>query len=319
MLRRTTPFAVALAIVTTFATAASAAPSRDGRPWGRGTMQPTFGLGLGLGRDATHLAFGLGFRYFVVGGLGVGLSLSDSITIFSSSLKADFPGVNKQIPTNTFRITPSLQYVFYRSRWFSPYAHAGVGPAIFNNGGGVVGNWVAGPGAYIGIGGPVYLNVGVDFSSMFPRSTCDRAYRYESAAALVQFEGYCGFRWGPTIGLVVAFGGGRNRRRESPPPDGPMPDNPMHEAIEVEPVRESTPEPVEPPVEAPVEPPPTFGPMPADTPTDPPTGETTPPTEGPAPAAPSGSAPTPVPSEAPSAVAPPPVSSRAGTFALRHP
>lgn len=245
---RTTPFAVALAIVTAFALPASAAPSRQARPWGRGTMQPTLGLGLGLGRDATHLGFGLGFRYFVVGGLGVGLSLSDSITIFSSSLKADFPGVNKQIPTNTFRITPSLQYVFYRSRWFSPYAHAGVGPAIFNNDGGVVGHWVAGPGAYIGIGGPVYLNVGVDFSSMFPRGKCDRAYRYQDAAGTVQFEGYCGFSWGPNIGLVVAFGGGRNRRRAPPPP----PDNPMPDAIEPEPVRGF--DPVPPPEPVPSEP-----------------------------------------------------------------
>jgi hypothetical protein len=298
---RTTPIAVALAILTAIASPVSAAPSRE-RPWGRGTMQPTFGFGLGLGRDATQLGFGLGFRYFVVGGLGVGLSLSDSITIFSSSLKNDFPGVNKQIPTNTFRITPSLQYVFYRSRWFSPYAHAGVGPAIFNNGGGVVGQWVAGPGAYIGIGGPVYLNVGVDFSSMFPRGKCDRAYRYEAAGSTVQFEGYCGFSWGPNIGLVVAFGGGRGKRRASPPPDNPMPD-----AVEPD-TRPFAPDPIESPATTPGEDVPAApattvvepaapAPAPTDDPSAPPPDPRAPETTPPGPA--------PTPSDDPSAVAPP--------------
>jgi hypothetical protein len=189
-------------------------------------MVPTFGFGLGLGRDATQLGFGLGFRYFAVAGLGFGLSLSDSITIFSDSLKSEFPGLTKRIPTNIFRITPSVQYVFYRSRWFSPYVHAGVGPSFFNNRRGVVGHWVAGPGAYIGIGGPVYLNVGVDFSSMFPGGKCNRAYRYEDPDGDTQFVGYCGFSWGPNIGIVVSLGG-RSKRRAPPPstpPPNPMPD-----------------------------------------------------------------------------------------------
>lgn len=257
------------------------------RPWGRGTLMPTFGFGLGLGRDATQLGFGLGVRYFAVGGLGLGLSLTDSITIFSESLKSEFPGLTKRIPTNIFRITPSVQYVFYRSRWFSPYVHAGVGPSFFNNGRGVVGHWVAGPGAYIGIGGPVYLNVGVDFSSMFPSGKCNQAYRYQGAAGDVQFSGYCGFRWGPNLGIVVAFGGGGKRRSKRPPPPNPMEDVPIEAApVEPTPIEPVPIEPVEPeavesePVApAPVEPAPaeTVAPAPSETVAPAPT-----PSEGPA-------------------------------------
>ncbi len=289
--------ACALAIV--LATPSVALAARDGdpkRPWGRGTLMPTFGFGLGLGRDATQIGLGVGVRYFVVGGLGVGLSLSDSITIFSESLKSEFPGLTKRIPTNTFRITPSLQYVFYRSRWFSPYVHAGVGPSIFNNGRGVVGHWVAGPGAYIGIGGPVYLNVGVEFSSMFPSGKCNRAYRYSGDTPDVQFDGFCGFNWGPNLGIVVAFGGGRSKRRAAPasPPPNPMrgaydpfPDDaPLADPSSVPAGEPHSPE------SAPIEGPPPAGPTPAGpTPVGPmPEG---PMPEGPTPEGPTPAGPTP--------------------------
>lgn len=274
----------ALALGLVFAAPNVAEAARDGdpkRPWGRGTLVPSFGFGLGLGSDATQLGFGVGFRYFAIGGLGLGLSLSDSITIFSDSLKSEFPGLTKRIPTNIFRITPSVQYVFYRSRWFSPYVHAGVGPSFFNNGRGTVGHWVAGPGAYIGIGGPVYLNIGVDFSSMFPAGKCNRAYRYAGPVVDVQFSGYCGFSWGPNIGIVVSFGGSRSKRRApSNPPPNPMPD-----AIEPEPIE---PEPVEPEVVPPIE-----GPAPEVRPEGPPPGEPLP--EGPAPEGPPPGAPPPEP------------------------
>lgn len=290
-------------------TVASAARDVDPRrPWGRGTMMPTFGFGVGLGRDATQLGFGLGFRYFAVGGLGLGLSLSDSITIFSESLKSEFPGLTKRIPTNTFRITPSVQYVFYRSRWFSPYVHAGVGPSFFNNGRGTVGHWVAGPGAYIGIGGPVYLNVGVDFSSMFPTGKCNRAYRYEGSAGDVQFAGYCGFSWGPNLGIVVSFGGGRSKRRAPPRQVAP---NPLPDAIEPEPVPPFEPEPVEttPPVDPPPVDPGFPGPPPGEdpggspdlkSPPTPPEAEPDAPPPGPAP-----DAPAPVPAPEPVGAEPP--------------
>ncbi|MBK8239614.1 MAG: hypothetical protein IPK74_29175 [Deltaproteobacteria bacterium] len=222
----TAPIACAIAcVLATPAHAARANPSDGPRPWGRDTVMPSFGFGMGFSREATSLGFGLGFRYFAIAGLGLGVSLSDSILIFSESIKSSYPGIHKQVPTNTVFITPSAQYVFFRSRWFSPFVHAGVGPAIFNNHRGVVGHWVAGPGAFIGIGGPVYLNVGVDFSGMFPSGKCNDAYRYHGTAADVQFSGFCSFSWSPNIGLVVAFGGGKKRRRgtTAPAPANPMP------------------------------------------------------------------------------------------------
>lgn len=281
--------AAAIAIAT-MPTEAAARDYRPGqvRPWGRGTVLPSFGFGVGIGRDFTSLGFGLGASYFVANGFAVGLSLSDSVLILKDSLKSEFPGVGKQIPTNVFSLTPTLQYVFFRSRWFSPYVHAGVGPAFFNNQRGTVGAWLAGPGAFIGIGGPVFLDIGVDFFGKFPTGKCNRAYTYESEGSAVQFQGFCSFGWSPNIGIVVAFGGGggksRRARPSSPPPDNPLPED---ELVEPPPQPVETIEPPPPsdaPVDAPVEdpdvPPPTE--MPAEPPSEPvgpppPEGTPTPP------------------------------------------
>lgn len=292
--------ASALALGTALAPAA-AVHARDGagldnRPWGRRTLLPSFGFGLGFSRDATSLGFGLGFRYFAIAGLGLGLSLSDSVLIFSESIKSNYPGINKQVPTNTFYLTPSAQYVFFRSRWFSPYVHAGVGPAFFNNRRGVIGHWVAGPGAYINVGGPVYLTVGVDFSGMFPVGKCNDAYLYRGSAANVQLSGFCSFNWSPNLGLVVAFGGGK-RRRNPPPTSAPR--NPLPDAIEQTPPPSSAPTPIEP-----------VSPQPQPEPTPPsplapqPEGPTPAPAAAPAQPTPEGPAPTPT--VAPSPEAPPP-------------
>ncbi|MEZ4454556.1 MAG: hypothetical protein R3B09_34205, partial [Nannocystaceae bacterium] len=158
-------------------------------------------------------------NYFLANGFAVGLGLSDTIFIYSRSLRAEYPGIEDQVATNLFRVMPQLQYVFLRNRWFSPYAFAGVGPVFLNNGGGTVGEWNAGPGAYIGLGGPVFLDVGVGFSARFPQSKCDDAFTYMGAVALDA----CSFRWGPRIGFVLAFGAGRSsaaprRQRSAPPP-----------------------------------------------------------------------------------------------------
>lgn len=266
---------------------AQARTTDDPRPWGRGTLMPTFGFGLGFSPDVIQLGFGLGASYFVVGGLSLGLSLDDTIFIYSSAVKNQFPGIEKQIPTNLFRITPSVQYVFYRSYRFSPYATVGVGPSFFNNDNGVFGHWTAGPGAYIGLAGPVFLDVGVGFSGMFPPSRCNDAFLYAppgGGTPARAFEGFCDFNWGPRIGLVLAFGGRRSADRPSerrrPPPEPPP--SPMRaEPIPVEPApapaesvsspseaspevpRETAPDEPPSPAEAPV---PDVSPSPADAP-----------------------------------------------------
>jgi hypothetical protein len=258
---------------------AAAVDDERGRPWGRGTVMPSFGFGVAFGQDLTQIGVGLGASYFVWHGLSLGLGLSNQFLIWSSSFKNMYPGIEDQIPTNIFRITPSAQYVFYRSRWFSPYVSGGIGPTFFNNAGGVHGHWVAGPGAYIGLGGPVFLDVGVNFSGMFPKDRCNDAFIYEGVGGeRVRLEGMCSFGWGPRIGLILAFGSrGRGRaqpsRRTAPPPDRyePPPENPMQPeparpqpdpwagpdeepGPEPEPPVQAEP-PVEPPAEPPVEPP----------------------------------------------------------------
>ncbi len=235
----------AVAVALACPTEAEAAPTpRDDRPFGKGTWLPTFGLGAGgFFSDIANVSVGLGFNYFLVHGLSAGLSFSDTILIYRSALKAQYPGIEDSLPTNIFDITPSLRYVFLRSRRFSPYVFAGAGPVFFNHGAGTHGQWAAGPGVFFNVGGPLFVNVSVTFSSMFPVDRCNDAVTYESDEGAIQL-GVCSFQWGPQLGAVLAFGGGRAERRrrreqqERPEPYYPPPTpttNPMGEAVDDEP------------------------------------------------------------------------------------
>ncbi|MCA9710292.1 MAG: outer membrane beta-barrel protein, partial [Myxococcales bacterium] len=223
------------ALALAWSSPADAAP-RD-RPWGRGISVPSFGLGAGgFFSDVANVGFGLGFGYFIVNGLSVGLGFSDTILIYRSTIKAQYPGIQDGLPTNIFSITPRLQYVFFRSSRFSPYVSAGVGPVFFNHGGGTHGQWGAGPGVYINVWGPLYLDVGIGFSGMFPSDRCNDAWTYQSTTGAVALD-VCSFQWGPRIGPVLAFGGRRRaeqrRRDREPPPEYYEPaDNPMDEAVD---------------------------------------------------------------------------------------
>jgi hypothetical protein len=214
--------AVALAstVVLAWPSEAEAAPSDD-RPWGRGVLRPSFGLspwGL-LNPDVASLSFGLGFNYYIINGLSVGLGVSDTIFIYRSAFRAQYPGIETQLPTNMVEITPTLQYVFFRSRWFSPYVYGGVGPVFFNHGAGTHGQWVAGPGVYINVAGPLYVSLGVGFSGLFPGGRCNDALTYQPQDPLGQglLLDLCSFRWGIQPGLVLAFGGGGRRQERRPP------------------------------------------------------------------------------------------------------
>jgi len=251
---------------------AALAEPPDERPWGRGVLRPSFGLSAGglFNQETATLGFGLGFNYFIVNGLSAGLSLSDTIFIYRSAFKAQYPGIETTLPTNMIEVTPTVQYVFFRSRRFSPYVYGGVGPVFFNHGAGTHGQWVGGPGAYLNVTGPLYVSVGVGFSGLFPAGRCKDALTYQPADPLdgpVPLD-LCSFRWGPQVGLALAFGGGQRRReprepraprREPPPPYEPE-DGPPHDAV---PAR-----PVEPPHDAvparPVEPPHDADPTPTD-------------------------------------------------------
>ena len=213
MLRRCLPYAVALALLGVTSTADARPPDDGNRPWRRGILMPSVGLGAGFTSNLTQVHLGLGASYFVANGLAFGLGVSDTIFIFSQDFRATYPGIEDQVATNMVRIMPTARWVFWRNRWFSPYVFGGAGPVFLNHGGGTVGEWNAGPGAYIGLGGPVFLDLGVGFSARFPREKCDEAFYYNGPSAAGQVIDACSFRWGPRIGLVLAFGGGRSSGR----------------------------------------------------------------------------------------------------------
>lgn len=220
-------------------------------------MRPTFGLspwGL-FNQDVATLSFGLGFNYFVVNGFSLGLGLSDTIFIYRSAFKARYPGIERQLPTNMLELTPTLQYVFFRSRRFSPYVYGGVGPVFFNHGAGTHGQWVAGPGVYINVAGPLFVSLGVGFSGLFPGGRCKEAltYRPEDPTGQGLLLDLCSFRWGPQVGVAIAFGGGRGRGRERRPPREPVEParNPLPHAVAPEP----SPPPQDPPPADAAEPP----------------------------------------------------------------
>ncbi len=237
-----------------WASPAEAADDDRGRPWAKGTVVPSFGFGFGYSRDLVALSFGLGASYYLFNGFSLGLQLDDQVLIYSKSLKGDLPDLENQIPTNVFRLTPVAQWVFLRRPRFSPYVFAGVGPVFFNNDNGVHGHWTAGPGAYLGLAGPVWLDIGVGFSGMFPTDACNDSFVYRSESGdSVRVLDYCSFRWGPRLGLVLAFGGGGKKRERESAPDPfatePAP-NPMEEAVPepepmpgLEPLPELEPEP----------------------------------------------------------------------------
>jgi hypothetical protein len=259
---------------------AHAAQDERGRPWARGTFTAGFGPGLGFGGDVTHLHLGASGRYFVVNGLALGLSLADTILIYSASLKNEFPGINKRLPTNVFRLVPHVQYVFFRNQWFSPYVLAGVGPAFMNHGSGTHGYWRAMPGAYIGLGrSGIFLDIGIQFDGMFPVGRCVDAITDETTGLYP--GGLCSFGWGPHIGIVGAFGGrGQSRRsRDAAPPSNPLP-------REVAPAPEPAPAQPDPPTASPEEQPPVTTPVEPVPSEPPPPGPDDAPPPGPAPSEP---------------------------------
>jgi len=288
--RRALPLALSLLTLLTVPATAAARPfSRepDDKPWVRGTLMPSFGLGGSFGsRGGGSLLVAAGLSYFVVNNLGLGLSLRNFTTFLPSSLKADFPGIEKQIPTNEFSVIPGMTLMLYRSYRFTPYIGAGVGPVFLNHKRGVVGEWNAGPGVLIGLGRMFAFSIGVNFSMRFPGDRCDAAYRYQGADTTVSFNS-CGVRWGINGGLVFGFGVGRKRNPPPPPPEPTYAPEPAPSPGYAEPAPypaasppsepPAPPVPTEEPIAAPPAAPPAAAePTPGEPPAAPPPGESLP-------------------------------------------
>ncbi len=264
----------------------------DDRPWTRGTLMPSFGLGGSFySRGGGNLLIAGGLSYFFVNNLAVGLQLRNFTTFLGSYYKETFPGIEKQIPTNEFSLIPGMTAILYRSYRFSPYVHAGVGPVFLNHKHGVVGEWNAGPGVLIGLGRRLAIDLGVSFSMRFPDAKCDRAFTYGDGPPIDA----CGFRWGIRAGLVFGFGVGRKHHETPPPPPQdpyapppasspgyaePAPAPAPHEPAPATPAEPETPPPAGPaPEPAPAAPPPAAPPAttpPPAAPASPPAGESVP-------------------------------------------
>ncbi len=190
---------------------AQAREDEQGRPFGRGTVIPRLGVGFGYSQDLFSIGWGVGVGYFVVDGLELGASVGGTHLIWNRDFKATYPGVEDKLPGTLIEITPQLRYVFFRNRWFSPYAFAGVGPTFLTNNAPspTIGHWTAGPGFFIGLGRYVFLDISVRFSGRFPGDTCTDAFTdvFETSDGSVELEvtGFCGFTWNPGIGVGFTF------------------------------------------------------------------------------------------------------------------
>lgn len=209
----------ALAVAFALHAPEARAADEEERPWQARTIAPSAALGFEYDRDSIAFSFGAGLDYYVLPGFSFGVVLSDQIVLYSDDLRARLVGVEDQIPTNMFRATGLARFVFYRGRVFSPFIFAGLGPTVLNNRNGTFGHWVAGPGAYVHLVANVYLDLGMNFGGMFPVERCGNAFEFEPprGAPFRAVEDYCSFRWGPRLGIVVAFGA-RPRTRSIPPP-----------------------------------------------------------------------------------------------------
>jgi hypothetical protein len=189
-------------------------PENAVQPWRKGTLAPSFEFGFGYRRDAISLGFGVGLGYYIIDGLSLGLELDDTVSLYSANRRSRHPNLGDEVPTNLVRLTPTVRYVFFRRYRFSPYVEAGIGPTFLNNGHGPLGHWKAGPGVFIGLTGPLFLDVGVVFSGFFPVDRCDSAFDYAPAGAdpVGVLDGVCAFDWGPRVGLALAFDVAKNKR-----------------------------------------------------------------------------------------------------------
>ncbi len=218
----------------------------DDRPWTRGVIMPSFGLGGSFGsRGGGSLQVSAGLNYFFVNNLALGLQLRNFTTFLPPSYKEAFPGIEKQIPTNELSLIPSFTAILYRSYRASPYVFAGVGPVFLNHKRGVIAEWNAGPGVLIGLGRRLAIDLGVNFSMRFPGDRCDKAYTYTSGDITV-VSSACGFRWGIRAGLVFGFGVGRAHNPPPQPPQDPYTSPPSPSYPEPAPPPAPVPEPVAP-------------------------------------------------------------------------
>jgi hypothetical protein len=125
----------------------------DGKPYAKGDMEPSFGLGFAGYDTAYYMMIGGSFAYYVVNRFAPGLEVTYG-TDFGS---ADIP--------DDVTLLPFAKFVILRSTKFAPYLIAQVGREFEFAGANAVHSWIAGAGvgANIGLGAHFVLKIEVTF------------------------------------------------------------------------------------------------------------------------------------------------------------
>ena len=127
-MRRALPLVLSLAAALPLPVNAAEPPATR-RPWPRGTLMPSLALGASVlvDRPGGTLQLSGGLSYFVVDHLALGLSLRSSTSFLVEYVRTYHPGVEKQIATHEFSVTPVVTVVPHRGYLISPFIGVGVG------------------------------------------------------------------------------------------------------------------------------------------------------------------------------------------------
>lgn len=150
-----------------------------------------------IASSLTLVGFGLRGGWFARESLEIGAELQGALLLASTTEPSQRPRAGD--PTTAFRFTPLLRWLPLRNEVFAASLLVGVGPAVFGSGGGVLAHAVAAPGAWVRLGGRIWLDLAIRFSLTFPGPRCRAAFSGPAA------PGFCELQFGPQLGLLVVF------------------------------------------------------------------------------------------------------------------
>jgi len=164
---------VVLVVAIVFAQAAPASAGEVAGIFGQGRTRLIVTGGTGYAFNETYFVFGVGASYFVLDGLSAGLDLE----WWSSA------------DPNIFKVSPSLEYVFYQIPSVKPYVGAFYRRSYIDGFDDLDSAGARG-GVYIPAGKNTHIGLGVAYESYF---SCDKA-TYDSCTSTY-----------PEISVTVAF------------------------------------------------------------------------------------------------------------------
>lgn len=167
---------------------------------------------MGVGASATipagmtTIAVDVHAGYYVLDGPELGGEVNNTFLLWNTSTTAQLRQAANELPTHVLRVTPTVRYAPLRRQGLALYFLLGLGPSIFTRGGQVSAHWLGATGLLIRLGGRVHLNLAFRFTQPFPVSRCEEAFiEHEAPIPGGALLGYCEFRFGPHLGIVVAL------------------------------------------------------------------------------------------------------------------